>query len=195
MWSFASHVHKHLPDLFAYIHIGIPVLLDVLIDKSLENSGSICITCIFINGTQLTNASCLIDATEMGGFFTIAVAFKDQWSSNGSACIMNLATGVYTIIVCEVNSKSGSCSNEKVFVYNNITVVGSDIGNGPCKLFSLTIVHCHKHTCLFVTLYCWIAFMHRTVSHIQLFGFPINSPFCRRAYYIHIHHWFFWCCF
>ena len=96
-----------------------------------EILGSICVTCIFVTGIQLNNASCLINVTEAEGSFFSAIAFKDEGSNNGSVCILNLITGVYTITVYQAYCTNDSSLNVNAFVYSNITVIGRDIGVVP----------------------------------------------------------------
>lgn len=103
--------------------------MNVVVHNHLEDPGSLCITCIFISGTQLKNASCYIQVTETGGFSANAKAIQEEGSSNGSVCTSNLPTGVYTISVCGDPFCNHSSPSEELFLYHNLAVIGYDIGN------------------------------------------------------------------
>ena len=126
---FASHVMHCF--LLLCIHKGIPFLMNASVDNGSEIPGSICVTCIFVTGIQLNNASCFINVIEAEGSFFSAIAFKEEGSNNGSVCILNLITGVYTITVRQGYCTNGSSMNMNAFVYSNITVTGYDIGVVP----------------------------------------------------------------
>ena len=83
--------------------------------------GMLCVTCFFVSDVK--NRFCSVSLEGSAEFTLHFSVFQENGSDSGTECITGLATGIYSIVVCNadcnVNSKS-----QVAYVYQNLSISG-----------------------------------------------------------------------
>ena len=106
---------------FVFISSDTYVLLNASVNIETDEKDKLCVSCLFM--INVTNRYCSLQVENDGTYVVNLKAFQEQGTILGTACVSQLPSGTYSVLVCSTDCTTDH-STQLIFTYHNLTIVG-----------------------------------------------------------------------